>query len=703
MRALLAFFLTLLPVLASAQGVATLVADTVFIAGGSSTLVAEGNVEVLYDDTRLTASRVTYKQDTDAMTIEGPIAIVTGDNDTIILANAAQIDPTLQNGLLRGARLVLDQQLQIAASQMNRVEGRYTQLYQVAATSCHVCQNKPPLWSIRASRVIHDEAERQLYFENAQFRIYDVPVLWVPRMRLPDPTLERATGLLIPKLRTTTGLGVGLKLPYFITLGKHRDLTLTPYFSRETRTLEARYRQAFVRGNIEINGAISRDSIRPDTNRGYIRANGVFALNRDFRLSFDVTAVSDDGYLLDYDYSDRDRIDSRIQVDRVRRDEFFEMALIHFESLRSGDNNAILPSVITQLNYDRRLFPRALGGELSLGINAQTLYRYSDTIGDNGRDVGRFGASADWQRQWTLNNGLQITAQGNLAVDHFEVSQDTNFPDRATHVTPSATLTLRYPVAKTTARGVRHVIEPTMQVVWSDSSNIDAPNEDSTIAKLDEANLFSLSRYPGLDRREHGLRGNIGLTYSRFAPSGWSSTLTLGRVIRDENENEFTSTSGLDGVNSDWLLAGQLNMPNGLSLVSRSLLDSSFDFAKSETRLAWAASDLKLGASYTWLTADTAEDRPDAVSEFSLDFDYRANDIWSVSGDVRYDLTEDRPARAGIGIGYRIECAEVDFSVSRRYTSSTSVDPTTDFGLSVALRGFSAGRAAGGSSRSCKH
>lgn len=703
MRALLAFFLTLLPVLASAQGVATLVADTVFIAGGSSTLVAEGNVEVLYDDTRLTASRVTYKQDTDAMTIEGPIAIVTGDNDTIILANAAQIDPTLQNGLLRGARLVLDQQLQLAASQMNRVEGRYTQLYQVAATSCNVCQNKPPLWSIRASRVIHDEAERQLYFENAQFRIYDVPVLWVPRMRLPDPTLERATGLLIPKLRTTTGLGIGLKLPYFITLGKHRDLTLTPYFSRETRTLEARYRQAFVRGNIEINGAISRDSIRPDTNRGYIRANGVFALNRDFRLSFDVTAVSDDGYLLDYDYSDRDRIDSRIQVDRVRRDEFFEMALIHFESLRSGDNNAILPSVITQLNYDRRLFPRALGGELSLGINAQTLYRYSDTIGDDGRDVGRFGASADWQRQWTLNNGLQITAQGNLAVDHFEVSQDTNFPDRATHVTPSAALTLRYPVAKTTARGVRHVIEPTMQVVWSDSSNIDAPNEDSTIAKLDEANLFSLSRYPGLDRREHGLRGNIGLTYSRFAPSGWSSTLTLGRVIRDENENEFTSTSGLDGVNSDWLLAGQLNMPNGLALVSRSLLDSSFDFAKSETRLAWAASDLKLGASYTWLTADTAEDRPDAVSEFSLDFDYRANDIWSVSGDVRYDLTEDRPARAGIGIGYRIECAEVDFSVSRRYTSSTSVDPTTDFGLSVALRGFSAGRAAGGSSRSCKH
>jgi len=118
----------------------------------------------------------------------------------------------------------LDQQLQLAAHQINRAEGRYSQLYKVAVTSCHVCDDRPPLWSIRAERVVHDTEERQLYFTNATLRLRDTPIFWLPRMRLPDPSLTRATGFLIPSLRTTDQLGTGLKTPYFIRLGDHRDV-----------------------------------------------------------------------------------------------------------------------------------------------------------------------------------------------------------------------------------------------------------------------------------------------------------------------------------------------------------------------------------------------------------------------------------------------------------------------------------------------
>merc|ERR1712034_213433 len=147
----------------------------------------------------------------------------------------------LRNGLLSGARMVMDDQLQLAAVEAQRVGGRYTQLSRVAVTSCQVCgRNETPLWQIRADRVIHDQDARQLYFEGAQLRVLDVPILWVPQLRLPDPTLERARGFLTPTLRSTSLLGTGLRLPYFIPIGDHQDLTLTPYLSSETRTLEAR-------------------------------------------------------------------------------------------------------------------------------------------------------------------------------------------------------------------------------------------------------------------------------------------------------------------------------------------------------------------------------------------------------------------------------------------------------------------------------
>ena len=106
------------------------------------------------------------------------------------------------------------------------------------------------------------------------FLIRNVPVFYLPRLRLPDPTLDRATGFLTPSIRTTSQLGTGLKIPYFIKIGDHKDLTLTPYLSSRTRTLELRYRQAFARGRIEFNGAVTRDDERPDSTRGYVFGYG---------------------------------------------------------------------------------------------------------------------------------------------------------------------------------------------------------------------------------------------------------------------------------------------------------------------------------------------------------------------------------------------------------------------------------------------
>ena len=267
------FFLTLLfaavlPAMLSAQGTddtqkpAVLIADELFISQ-DRVLVARGNVEAFQGTSRMTAEELRYDRSSGALTVQGPI-VLTDAGQSTILASAAELDATLQAGLLKGARLGLNQQLQLAAVQMQRVDPRYDQLYKTAVTSCQVCNDgKPPLWQIRAKRVIHDREERQLYFDQAQFMIRNTTIAYIPRLRLPDPTLERATGFLIPSLRTTSELATGIKVPYFIVIDDHRDVTVTPYISSRTRTLEMRYRQAFVNGRIEFNTAISRDDERP--------------------------------------------------------------------------------------------------------------------------------------------------------------------------------------------------------------------------------------------------------------------------------------------------------------------------------------------------------------------------------------------------------------------------------------------------------
>ena len=119
MLRLLVFIATcLLALSASAQETtsrpAVLVADDLFISNDRE-LVARGNVEAYQGNTKLEAREIRYDRQSGALTITGPIRLHDGSN-AVILADGADLDPDLRAGLLTGARLVLDQQLQLAVS-----------------------------------------------------------------------------------------------------------------------------------------------------------------------------------------------------------------------------------------------------------------------------------------------------------------------------------------------------------------------------------------------------------------------------------------------------------------------------------------------------------------------------------------------------------------------------------------------------------
>lgn len=682
---------------------AILVADDVYIEGDDR-LVATGNVEALYQGRRIVARSATYDKSTDQLLLEGPITLYDGDY-TVVLADSAQLDRDLQNGILMGARIVMDDQLQLAAQQVNRTDGRYSQLYKTAVTSCHVCADgRPPLWQIRARRVIHDQQARQLYLDDAQFRILDTPVFYFPRLRLPDPTVERATGFLTPSLYNSTLLGFGVKVPYFIRIGDDKDLTLTPYLSNETRTLEFRYRQAFRRGGIEVEGALSNDDVGLSDRRGYIFGRGLFELDNAYILHFDIEAVRDDTYLVDYGYSDKDRLDSEISLERTERDEWMRAALTHFHTLRLNESNSTLPTIVGGVAYERRFFPTQMGGELRFGADVHSHYRSSNLTNDggdvdvfaDGRDVTRITASADWLRTWTLMGGVLSTVQTGVAVDHIEIEgAGTTSASAATEAAPHVALTLRYPLAKTTPRGVTHVIEPVMQLAWVGGDTPNIANDESTRTEFDEGNLLSLSRFASTDRRERGASAAYGVTWSRFDPNGLNSSFVLGQVRRDRDQSEpnggptFSRSSGLDGEFSDLLFAAQVSTQNGLSVTARSLFDSALDTSKAAVRASWQNASTNLGATYIWLGADPAEDRPGTISEWAFDGSYRLSRHWTGSAEWRYDVASDRNVKAGVGLTYTNECVDISLSASRRFTSSTILAPSTDISLTVGLRGFS--------------
>jgi len=675
---------------------AVLIADEIFV-DTDGILIAQGNVEAHQGPLSLTANKVIYDPNADKLNLEGPIRLQ-DDAGAVIFAEQAELDPQLVEGIMLGARLVLNDQLQLAAVELSRSEGRYTQLYKTVATSCRICgSDSPPIWQIRAQKVVHDAEEQQLYFEKAQFLVLGVPVAIIPQLRMPDPTLDRSTGLLVPSGRSSSLLGAGFKLPYFVAIGDSKDVTFTPYLSDRTSTLEWRYRQVFTNGNLNATGAISSDAL-VDHTRAYVIANGHTSLNRGYEMVYDLELTSDPSYLLDYGYSGKDRLDSAVSVQRVTGIEYISSDFVYYRTLRDYETNETQPTTVASGLYERKLDQHVLGGELKLRAEAVAHLRTS-TTDIIGRDIARLRAEAEWQRTDVLNNGLVFEQHALLDVSSASVAQDSTSDDYIFNISPGLYANVRWPLSAQ-SDGSSYLLEPVMQIAWSDTVN-EIPNEESTLVEFDESNLLDFSRFPASDRVEEGLRLALGTNWTRFDDNGSTTRLSLGRVLRQTADADHTKSSGLQGQLSDWLVAGQFSTQSGLELTSRALFDKNVDVSKSESALTWGNDWGRISATHIWLTADVAEGRSDPLSEIDLSARVYLSRHWTGQVDWQYDLADERIVRTGVGIEYQNECIDILLSASRRFTSSTTVDPSTDYDFRFGLRGFGAGRGGADVIRKC--
>ena len=695
-RALLLALWLLAALPAAAQvGPATLVADAIRF--DRDTLVAEGDVEIFADGRVLRAPRLTYRRRADRLEVAGPLVLVDG-GESILVADFASLGADLRESVLRGARLVLADRLQIAANEIARdADGRYTQLYGAVASSCTLCDaGEVPTWQIRARRIVHDRVARQVFFEAARFEAFGVPIAWLPRLRVPDPTLERSSGFLAPRFSSDDLLGTGLRTPYFIALGPSRDLTLTPFVTtQETRSLGFRYRQAFDAGAVAVTGALGGDEVLKNRPRGYVFAEGAFALPRDYRLTFDVEAVTDEDYLVQYDITDRDRLQNRVAVERVERDSRLVAEAILFQSLRAGESNRFLPTRVVKVERQGRTRPPGIGGQALWTLQAHARERPAERVpaglpANAARDVLRASAAYDWERSVVARGGLVATAQAGLHLDAYDVRQDPRFGEGAfLRAVPYAGATLRLPLVRRDARG-RQVLEPVAQLLFVPDEIRRSPDEDSLTPEFDGGNLFSPTRFAGRDRRELGNRLTVGLGYSRYDVSGWEVGGQVGRIFRDRDLGQFRSETGLDGRTSDWLLSLEARFRDRLSLQSRTTFDDDLDFSRSETALAWTTDAFAVDTAYTYLEGDVAAGRAIDTSEWRLDASVGLGRDWTGRVNWQYDFETDDASRAGLGLRYRSDCVTLDMEVERRFTSTETLRPSTRFGLAVELAGFGA-------------
>ena len=180
---------------------------------------------IYYSDAEVEADRVIYDQKTKRLHAEGNVRLTEADGK-ITYGEIIDLSDDFRDGFVDSLRLEGPEQTRMAASRADRTSGNLTVFYSGVYTACEPCKDdprKPPKWQVKAARVIHDQGEKMMYFEDARLEFFGVPLAWLPYFSTPDATAKRKTGFLTD-VRPGTNYGFGIGHP---TIGRWRPTTTT--------------------------------------------------------------------------------------------------------------------------------------------------------------------------------------------------------------------------------------------------------------------------------------------------------------------------------------------------------------------------------------------------------------------------------------------------------------------------------------------
>jgi LPS-assembly protein len=655
---------------------------------------AEGNVEVTYGARTLLADRLSYNQDTRIVIAEGN-ATLREANGTTLSGKRIEVTDDMRDGIIESLNVVVAGRGRLAAAKATRSDGSVMTLEKALYTTCAPCKDNPeqaPTWQIKAFKIIYNQAKARVEYEDAFFELFGVPVIYLPYFSHSDPEAPRESGFLLPGVGHSSDLGYFLEVPYYFALDPSYDLVLAPmYTENDGPLLKAEWRERTETGSYDFQlsgrfGKARSDSgveIGDDTLQGHVFGEGAFQIDDVWRWGYNAQVTSNDTYLKRYDISSLDRLQNNLFLEGINGRSYSSVNAWYFQGLRETDDPGTTPLVLPLAEIEYVPDETVLGGRVALLGNALYLHR------TEGQDTARVSATASWKLPLTTDGGHLITLFANVRGDAYYVTEATPGADAET-ITRGLTwggFEWRYPLVRTDW-GWKQVIEPIVQVIGAPygGNPPEIPNEDSGAFEFDETNLFSLNKFPGLDRWESGPRVNAGFRAAAYFDEGFVEAI-IGESFRLHEDDSFTEESGLRGQQSDYVGRLTLQPTNDVRVVHRFRINQQ-DYSFERNEVYAEASDPEeylLRAGYVLLEPDPA--LPEQREEVNLLGSVRTIDnIW-LRGSGRRDLAGDQMIESKFGVYYEDDCAEFGVDFRRRFTRDRDIEPASSLLFTFRLKG----------------
>jgi len=700
----------------------------------NETVTATGNVQIYYDGYVLDAATITYDQRSGRLIASGGVRMLEPGGN-LLTTERLDITDDFRDAFVSSLNVITVDRSRFVAQTAERRDGNLTIFHKGVYTACEPClehPERPPLWQIKAARIIHNREEQMVYYRNARLEFFGVPMAYLPFFAHPDPTVRRKTGFLTPSVLQNDAIGFGATTPYFWNLAPNYDVTFSPtVLSRQGLLSQVEWRHRVLNGAYSIRAAgifqldpdaftDAGESLSGDRElRGGVHTEGEFSLSPQWSFGWSLDTTTDRTFNRDYEIPGLNAQDlpSNIHLTGISDRNYFDVSGHYFrvqredseEDLPDDGNPATLDVYVHDdqaeqafvhpvLDHNYIVGHSIFGGELRFDSNLTSVTREKSDLRHPPAPFGpyftgvagsftRATSRGSWKSRLILPGGQLVTPFTYVQADANWIDADDPAAGLGTdeangRVMPAIGLEYEWPFLATIGSTV-HTFGPKAQIIarpdeWHPGA---LPNEDSQSLIFDDTNLFEWDKFSGYDRQEGGTRANLGFLYQGLFPGGAAVDALVGRSAQLAGENSFALQdhaltgvgSGLETDWSDYLARVTVNTGMGVAVTGRTRLDDN-DLMVNRAELSAVGT---YGGSTAYLDYAFIRESPASGvfrrrEEVTAAAAVEITDNWSVLGSITYDLNADSRVGQSLGLAYEDEC----FAITATYSETT--DPYSD-------------------------
>ena len=390
-------------------------------------------------------------------------------------------------------------------------------------TSCKKNDKCPP-WTIQADKVTYDKNKKQIYYDNALVKVYDIPVMYFPKFFHPGPTVKRQSGLLVPHINNSNILGSSLQIPYFHVLSDNKDLTFKPtFFDKDILMIQNEYRQQnknsfFITDFNITDGYKSKTTNKKNT---LIHLFAKYDADLDFEnfiessLNISIQKVNNDTYLKIFDTNIVDTELKPTNFDTLTSD--IELSLEHekfalntgftsYEDL-SKSNSDRYQFVLPYYNFSKSFFNENNLGSFNFLSQGDNILK--DTNSLRSRMINNLNIqSYDFTTKNGFKNNLNYYLKNTITAGKNNIEYDSS-----PHLKIMNILEMQssYPLTKIDENFI-NIINPKLSLRINPSEMKNYTNENR---RINNDNIFNLNRLGLIDTLESGKNLTLGIDYKK--------------------------------------------------------------------------------------------------------------------------------------------------------------------------------------------